>query len=256
MGICGSKSEYESNRSEVEECIIPDFPHFEIKENNTVGEEKIKKNLKNSEDDVNEEEENEKQEIKIVFKEKEKENQDNSRKLHINIKTKSGETMTIFIDPNENDESDENEEFDGSIKECVLLSNLLTKAFGFIENVTITTPSQLDEFIKLNSSYSIINNQNEDVNIEDINIDFNSSKSITTYVKMMDGKTINISCDSNCKILELKKKLESKVAIPFNHQKLIYINEELDDNLDLSYYNIKNGSIIHILSDNEEKKYN
>jgi len=61
------------------------------------------------------------------------------------------------------------------------------------------------------------------------------------------GDTIYVEVKLSDTVEELKKKIHEKINIPPEQQRLIFNGDQLDDDQELSYYNIKNESMIHLI---------
>jgi ubiquitin len=68
----------------------------------------------------------------------------------------------------------------------------------------------------------------------------------TIYVKKRIGTTINLEVKINETIRQIKKKIQGKEGTPPDQQRLVFADKELHDRNTLSYYNIQNGSTLHL----------
>lgn len=64
-------------------------------------------------------------------------------------------------------------------------------------------------------------------------------------------KTIELDVESNDTILEIKKQIDDKERIPIEQQKLLLYGEQLEDLKSISFYKIKNKSIIILIQYNQ-----
>jgi len=67
------------------------------------------------------------------------------------------------------------------------------------------------------------------------------------FIMNFTGDTIYVEVKLSDTVEELKKKIHEKINIPPEQQRLIFNGDQLDDDQELSYYNIKNGSMIHLI---------
>ena len=68
------------------------------------------------------------------------------------------------------------------------------------------------------------------------------------YVKLVNGKTIVQEVEAFDYIHNVKAKIQDKEGISHGQQRLVFLHEELGEHRTLSYYNIRNESIIHFVS--------
>ena len=67
------------------------------------------------------------------------------------------------------------------------------------------------------------------------------------YVKHVTGKKTPLDVESKDTIQNVKEKIEAKEAIPSNQQQLIFQGKPLEDGRPLSYYDVKNEDILHVV---------
>jgi len=67
------------------------------------------------------------------------------------------------------------------------------------------------------------------------------------FIMNFTGDTIYVEVKLSDTVEELKKKIHEKINIPPEQQRLIFNGDQLDDDQELSYYNIKNESMIHLI---------
>jgi ubiquitin len=71
--------------------------------------------------------------------------------------------------------------------------------------------------------------------------------SMQIFVKTLNGKTITIEVDPQDSVISLKKKIQDREIIPPDRQRLIYGGRQLADNKNLSDYDIREESTLHLL---------
>jgi hypothetical protein len=81
---------------------------------------------------------------------------------------------------------------------------------------------------------------------------FNAEIKPCILAKTLTGKTIILSFDTidmifNCTVEQLKYKIQGIEGIPIDQQRLIFAGIQLEDDMLLSHYNIRNESEIHIV---------
>ena len=69
---------------------------------------------------------------------------------------------------------------------------------------------------------------------------------IQVFVKYLGEKVITLDVEASDTISNLKKIIKNKEGIPTKHQRLFYMNTQLEDSCTLSYYNITNESMLHL----------
>ena len=67
------------------------------------------------------------------------------------------------------------------------------------------------------------------------------------YLDRLTGQKINLKIKSSDTIKEVKDKIQVKEGISPNKQRLVFDNEELEDSLSLSVYNIRNKSVLQLI---------
>ncbi|KAJ7342804.1 hypothetical protein DFH08DRAFT_873595 [Mycena albidolilacea] len=88
----------------------------------------------------------------------------------------------------------------------------------------------------------------ESYGIVDGNVLYLSDKeAVILFVKMLTGKTLEISILLKAPVLSLKEKIQTKEGIPPVHQRFIFDGKQLADHLPLSSYNIQNKSVLHFV---------
>eukprot|EP01084_Bolivina_argentea_P265752 450579_1 len=71
---------------------------------------------------------------------------------------------------------------------------------------------------------------------------------MTIFIKTLNGHKLKINCNGNDTIKNIKNKIETQTNIRSNAQAIIYMGKELNDDQIIDQCNIKNHSILHLLT--------
>jgi ubiquitin-large subunit ribosomal protein L40e len=67
------------------------------------------------------------------------------------------------------------------------------------------------------------------------------------YVKTLTGKVIHVEVETSNTVLRVKQIIQGKEGIPTDQQRLIFGGIQLEDNWELSNYNIQQHAILHLV---------
>ncbi|GMH69945.1 hypothetical protein TrLO_g14441 [Triparma laevis f. longispina] len=70
-------------------------------------------------------------------------------------------------------------------------------------------------------------------------------------IKTLTGKTITLDVEPSDTVVSVKQKIHDKEGISPDQRRLVYVSslttKQLDDNLALSFYQVKKGSTLHLV---------
>ena len=72
-------------------------------------------------------------------------------------------------------------------------------------------------------------------------------RDIRIFVKTLTGKTITLEVNTSDTVENVKTKIQDKEGIPPNHQQLMFVGKQLENDLCLAYYNIQMRHTLHLL---------
>ena len=72
-------------------------------------------------------------------------------------------------------------------------------------------------------------------------------KIIQIFVKTLTGKHLTLDVNQNHTVISLKKLIEKQENIPIDQQRLVFDGKQLEDEIPLCFYGIKEDSTLHLV---------
>ena len=146
--------------------------------------------------------------------------------MPILVKTPSGKTITVYIDASDTI---------GKVKDRL-------QFIQFMQGIAAGQHNLMFKSRYLNNSCTV-----RECGIQQGDV-LQLRHVIQIFVDIMMEKTISLVVDPNDTIEMIKTKIKNKEGIPLEQQILFLAGKKLEDSCTLSYYNIKNGSVIQLVT--------
>ena len=77
--------------------------------------------------------------------------------------------------------------------------------------------------------------------------DYDRSYGGSLIIKTLTGKSYKVNASDFKTIADLKQNISEKIGFSVDQQRLIFGGNQLEDDRTLNDYNIKNGSVVHVV---------
>ena len=114
-----------------------------------------------------------------------------------------------------------------------------------------------EKYLKYKNKYLDLKNQiggaqlkfNEQVRVYETysEEDYDRSYGGSLIIKTLTGKSYKVNASDFKTIADLKQNISEKIGFSVDQQRLIFGGNQLEDDRTLNDYNIKNGSVVHVV---------